>query len=64
LFLPSEPRISIYVWRDVDLALLSRGWVGFHKQSIFEPGEPQRAMPAAFFFFDARLNGPDPESVA
>ena len=24
----------------------------FHKQSIFEPGEPQCAMPAAFLFFN------------
>jgi hypothetical protein len=41
------------------LSSLNRGWVGFHKQTIFEPGQPQRAMPAAFFFLDldARLNG-------
>jgi hypothetical protein len=31
------------------LSSLNRGWVGFHKQSIFEPGQPQCAMPAAFF---------------
>jgi hypothetical protein len=46
------------------LSSLNRGWVGFHKQTIFEPGQPQRAMPAAFFFLDARLNGRDPERVA
>ena len=34
-FVPaSEPRIPIYVWRDVALALRT----GLHKQSIFEPG--------------------------
>jgi hypothetical protein len=28
---------------------LNRGWVGFHKQSIFEPGEPQCVNACGFF---------------
>jgi hypothetical protein len=30
------------------LSWADRGWVGFLRQTIFEPGEPQCAMPAAF----------------
>jgi hypothetical protein len=41
-FIPgSGTPISIYVRCIVFLNSPNRGWVGFYKQSIFEPGEPQ-----------------------
>jgi hypothetical protein len=51
LFLGVEPRISIYVVSNAPLASLTRGWVGFLKHSIFEPGEPQSAN-ALWLFAD------------
>ena len=47
----SEQRISIYVVRNLPLASLTRGWVGFHKHSIFEPGEPQSANACGFLLW-------------
>jgi hypothetical protein len=48
-FVPaSEPRILVYVGRNVALSSAHRGWVGFLTQSIFEPGEPQRVNACGF----------------
>jgi hypothetical protein len=49
LFLALEPRISIYVGCNAPLTSLTRGWVGFLKHSIFEPGEPQGATALRLF---------------
>ena len=47
-FVPAaELRISVYVRPGVFLVLPTGAGVGFFRQSIFEPGEPQCAMPAA-----------------
>jgi hypothetical protein len=53
-FVPaSELRNLIYLDRNVVLALLTRGWVGIRKRSIFEPGEPQRANACGLLFIGA-----------
>ena len=36
------------VWR-YGFGSLNRDWEGFHKQSIFEPGQPQRVNACGFF---------------
>jgi hypothetical protein len=47
-FVPAaELRISVYARPGMPLTLRTGAGVGFFRQSIFEPGEPQCAMPAA-----------------
>jgi hypothetical protein len=48
LFLGLERRISVYVGSNAPLTTLTRGWVGFLKHSIFEPGEPQNVNACGF----------------
>jgi hypothetical protein len=43
----AELRISVYLRPGVFFNFAYRGWGRFFRQSIFEPGEPQCAMPAA-----------------
>jgi hypothetical protein len=47
LFLASEPRFWICVWRTMPLALRTGAWA-FHRQSIFDAGSRSTQAPAAF----------------
>jgi hypothetical protein len=58
-YLPaSEPRISIYVGRNVVLALITGVGVGFHSHKFLNPESRSAKMPAAFLILGAATRAP------